>query len=148
MKWIATLGPVGYLPAPGTWASLIALLGIYLLHALNVSWVIYCAITVALGFLGFCVVKISQQYFKHHDPGEIVIDEVLGCFIAFLFVPLDWYTALIGFALFRFFDITKIFGIRWLERQGGVSGVLLDDIGAGLLSNLIVHGFLWFFVGV
>lgn len=148
MKWIATLGPIGYLPASGTWASLVALGVIYGLHALNISWPIYWLITLAIGILSIYAIKVCQPYFKHHDPGEIVIDEVLGCFITFLCVPFDFYTALIGFILFRFFDITKVLGIRLLERQGGVAGVMLDDIAAGVASNLIMHGFLWLLVGV
>lgn len=151
MKWIATLGPIGYLPASGTWASLVTLLVIYGLHALQVSWLLYSAITLAIGLLSIYAIKVCQPYFKHHDPGEIVIDEVLGCFITFLFVPFDTfgiYTPLIGFTLFRFFDITKIFGIRLLERQGGVAGVMLDDIAAGVVSNLIMHGFFWLLIGV
>lgn len=142
-KTIATLGPIGYLPAPGTCASLFTLFFIYVLHMLHISWTAYSAIMLAIALIGLNVIKVSQDHFKHHDPSEIVVDELVGCLITFWNIPFSWHTALIGFILFRFFDISKIFGIKWLEKQGKVAGVMLDDIGAGLLSNFILHGLLW-----
>lgn len=144
MKWFATLGPIGYLPASGTWASLLTVLFVYGLHCLHASWTIYSCIMLAVAAVGFYAIKVSQPYFKHHDPGEIVIDEVVGCLVTFWCIPFSWTIALIGFALFRFFDISKILGIRWLEQQGVVTGVVLDDIGAGILSNLLLYGLFWF----
>ena len=139
MKRIATLGPIGSLPASGTWASLVTLLIIYILHIMNFSWLVYGIVTLAIALLGTYAVKRSLPQFEHHDPKEVVIDEVLGCMITFLCVPFTLYTALIGFALFRLFDITKIVGISWLERQGKILGVILDDVGAGILSNIILQ---------
>lgn len=148
MKHIATVGPIGYLPAPGTCASALTIIGIYLLHVLGVSWGIYTSLTLFVGLVGFYAIQSSQTHFTHHDPREIVIDELLGCLITFWCIPFSWHTALIGFALFRFFDISKIFGIKWLEKQGGVAGIMLDDIGAGILSNILLHIVLWTLVGV
>lgn len=142
MKHIATLGPIGYFPASGTWASLVALAMIVGLHKVYVSWLFYSIITLAIAIIGIYSVKVCHHQFKRHDPGEIVIDEVLGCFITFLFVPVNMYSAMLGFALFRLFDITKMCGIAWLERQPGVWGVMLDDIGAGIVSNIVLHAVL------
>jgi phosphatidylglycerophosphatase A len=146
MKYIATLGPIGYLPASGTWASALTILFIYVLRLFNISRMAYSGIMCASIILAWYAIRTSKPYFKNHDPREIVIDEVVGCLIAFWCVPLSWLNAVIGFGLFRFFDITKILGISWLERQGQVAGILLDDIGAGVLSNILLRFLLWLVV--
>lgn len=141
IKRIATLGPIGYLPASGTWASLVTILVIYILQVISISKFVYTSITGPLLLLSMYSIKSSLSFFKHHDPKEIVIDEVLGCWITFLYIPFSWYNVLLGFTLFRFFDITKILGIRWLEHKKGIWGVILDDVAAGVLSNIIMHVF-------
>jgi phosphatidylglycerophosphatase A len=75
----------------------------------------------------------------HDDPAEIVIDEVVGCMITFFMVPLTMQWAMLGLVLFRFFDIFKIGGIRRLERFVSAWGVMLDDIAAGIVSNVIIQ---------
>jgi len=96
-------------------------------------------LTAALGI-------ISSGLYVHvtgkEDPGEIVIDEVVGMWIALyghepaFFVP--------AFGLFRILDIVKPFPVRNLERLPGGIGIMADDIAAGLLSNLILRGVCWF----
>ena len=142
--FIATLGPVGYLPASGTCATAATLGLIYLVHLMHVSWFVYTGITAACALSAWWAIHAAQKYFATSDPREIVIDEVLGCLITFLWIPFTLRTALLGFILFRFFDITKIAGIRFLERSPGAWGIILDDVGAGIISNLFIHAASWF----
>ena len=69
-----------------------------------------------------------------HDPQFVVIDEVIGQWIALLFCPVDWRHALIALVLFRLFDITKPFPVRRLERLPGGWGIVFDDVAAGLYA--------------
>ena len=75
-----------------------------------------------------------------HDSKEIVIDEVAGFLITMTWLPMTWQSVVIGFILFRFFDIVKPPPIRQLDKkiQGGV-GVMIDDIAAGIISNFILQ---------
>jgi len=138
-KSIATLGPIGYLPAPGTCATIIAVVLVYLLHILTISYMTYAACVALLCIVAWYAVVHSLDHFRGHDPSEIVIDEVIGCAVTFFMIPLDAWYVIIGFALFRFFDIVKPCGLKKVERMGGAWGILCDDIGAGLLSNVILH---------
>jgi phosphatidylglycerophosphatase A len=69
------------------------------------------------------------------DASKIVIDEVLGMFLTLCFVPFSWTNLLLGFVLFRFYDIVKPFGIRKLEQYPHGWGVMLDDAAAGVAAN-------------
>jgi phosphatidylglycerophosphatase A len=78
------------------------------------------------------------------DPSHVVIDEVAGQMVAFIAVPLNWHCLLAGLILFRTFDITKPFPIRRLERLPEGTGIMLDDIGAGLYALAIMQLLLHF----
>jgi len=74
------------------------------------------------------------------DPGFIVIDEIAGVLAAFLFLPvINLQTAAAVFLLFRYFDIKKVLGIRQLESAGGSTGIMLDDILAGVYTNAVMQ---------
>ncbi len=135
---IATLGPVGYLPASGTAATLLTLPIAYLLRVwLNAEFYLILLITSLL--LAFQIINCALEYFKEdQDPSQIVLDEFVGCLVTFYAIPLCWPTIIAGFAFFRFFDITKWFGIKKAESLIGAWGVLLDDILAALLANIII----------
>lgn len=143
-KSIATLGPIGYLTAPGTWASTITLGIVYAAHVLHVSSLMYALFTFSSCIVAWYAVVYSLDYFRSSDPSEIVIDECVGCLVTFSGVPCTMATLMVGFLLFRFFDIKKPFGLKKLEGMGGAWGILLDDIGAGILSNLILQILLFF----
>ena len=138
---LATLGPIGYLPARGTIATLFTLFIVYFLknfdYLESLLFLIFCS------FLIFNIVKNSLKYFKKSDPLEIVADEVLGCLITFYTIPFSKINLIIGFLLFRFFDIFKPFGIKKLEKISGPWGILLDDIVAGLISNIFLRFFIY-----
>jgi phosphatidylglycerophosphatase A len=78
------------------------------------------------------------------DPQFIVIDEVAGQLVALIAVPLAWKTFLAGFILFRVFDIWKPFPIRRLERLPEGTGIVVDDLGAGLYALVVMHLLLHF----
>ena len=73
-----------------------------------------------------------------HDAQKIVIDEIVGVWIALLFTPLNCMTLLLGFILFRFFDIAKPLGVRKMERFKGGWGVMMDDALAGVYAWLVL----------
>lgn len=135
LRTVAALG-VGYLrPFPGTYGSLLGLLGVLLVgHDLLLHFLVF------LGFLGLAYAVIPRlKLTPEEDPSEIVIDEACGILIAFLGLPLNVNTICGGFLLFRFFDVIKVFPICWLERRKGTHGILLDDIGAGLYTWLVLR---------
>lgn len=154
---IATFG-VGYLPlAPGTWGSIIGVLiylfvssnelkiiqrfsNIILLNEITSAW-IYAFNSIA--FLLFCFLGIwasgrAVKIFKNKDPQKVVVDEVIGQLIVFLFAPfgVSWKFVLAGFVLFRLFDIWKPYPIKFLENLPSGIGVCADDILAGIYGGI------------
>lgn len=138
---IATLGPIGYLTAPGTVASLWSVLAIALLNFSQLNYLIFSLCVVVVAFI---VLRLTPFDLVHNDAGELVIDEVVGTVVTFLFITLTPTRLVIGFLLFRFFDISKWFGIDYIQRLPGAYGVLSDDIAAGLLSNMVLQGLLYY----
>jgi phosphatidylglycerophosphatase A len=78
------------------------------------------------------------------DPGFVVIDEVAGQLITFIAVPVSWQSLLLGFILFRGFDIVKPPPVRMLERLPEGVGIVIDDVGAGIYALLVMHLMLHF----
>ncbi|NBQ17092.1 phosphatidylglycerophosphatase A [bacterium] len=138
---IATLGPIGYLIAPGTVASLCSLIVIALLNFSCINYLIFSVCVVAVAFI---VLRLTPLDLVHNDASELVIDEVVGTVITFLFIGLTPVRLVVGFLLFRFFDISKWFGVDYIQRLPGAYGVLSDDIAAGLLSNVVLQGLLYY----
>lgn len=138
-KHIVTLGPIGYLPAPGTCGTTLALVLLYVLHRANVSLLSYALFVFVLGIVGWYCVVHALDFFERADPPQIIIDEVIGCLLTFFMIPLSLESIIVGFLLFRLLDISKPCGVKNLERMGGAWGILLDDVGAGIISNIILH---------
>jgi len=136
---IATLGPIGYLTASGTVATLLALPCMYWLR-INLDRFQYGVLLMLFFIMTIVIISCALSRFKRmDDPSEIVLDEVLGCFITFFDVPLSTASIIMGFMLFRFFDILKIGGVRYAERLVGAWGIVLDDVVAAVLSCLILR---------
>ena len=136
---VSTCGYAGYVPvAPGTAGSLLGL-GLYaLVRWCDVSGLeIFVVLTVTI--LGIWSSSAGERYFGRRDPGYIVIDEVAGMLFTFLFLPVTWVGAAIGFFAFRFFDIVKPFPARAAERLPGGYGVMLDDLVAAIYSHLLIR---------
>lgn len=148
-QFIATFGYVGYLrPAPGTWASLAAIPCAMVLHGLGG----FPALAVATGLAFVIGVWATEQVLTedNKDPSEVVIDEVVGMWIAlwpvsaglwlgneppWLFPWPGWVSA---FLLFRLFDIWKPGPIGKADKRGDAFGVMFDDILAGLFASFFV----------
>ncbi|MEC7761001.1 MAG: phosphatidylglycerophosphatase A [Pseudomonadota bacterium] len=144
---IATFLYSGYLkPAPGTWGSLAALPLIWVLHQLGGP----VALAVGIVLLFAAGLWATQQMTAElgiEDPSEIVIDEVVGQAIAILPVSIGamgvgidvlrlWPGWVVGFLLFRLFDIWKPWLVGWADRRGDALGVMLDDVFAGLFAAI------------
>jgi len=139
IKFFATGFFVGYLPfAPGTAATLLAL-GIYLLLPKNLSF--YLIFIFFSFFFGVYLAGKGEKLFGNKDDRRIVIDEMVGFFVAILFLPATAKFIFLAFLLFRFFDILKFSLIRKLQSLPGGWGVILDDLFAGLFTNLILQFF-------
>jgi phosphatidylglycerophosphatase A len=138
LKFIATLGFIGYLPvAPGTWGTATGLVFVVLLEPSATSY----ALLIVLGFLlGIVAATAAEKVIGRPDSGHIIIDEVVGFFVSVIFVPQTYGYFVAAFFLFRFFDILKPFPIRQAERrlQGGL-GVMTDDVLAGVYTNVILQ---------
>lgn len=138
----ATVGYVGKIPgAPGSYASLLTTLAMYTLYhtgfripqELLVSLV--CLVTV----LGVMAADEVSRASGLEDPPFIVIDEVAGQLLAFLFLLPSGFHCITAFLIFRAFDISKPFPIRRLERLRHGVGVVADDLMAGLYANIAVR---------
>jgi phosphatidylglycerophosphatase A len=140
---IATLSGIGYLhPGPGTWGSastvlLWALLSYALPAQLRLPTIIALAVIVIL--VGIPAATRVSRANASKDPQFVVIDEVAGQLIALIAAPLTWKTFLAGFILFRVFDITKPPPVRQLERLPEGSGIVLDDVAAGIYALVIMQ---------
>ncbi|HUN90224.1 MAG TPA: phosphatidylglycerophosphatase A [Terriglobales bacterium] len=134
-------------PGPGTWAS-VATSALWLTLARFAdpeSLPLISAITaVAVTALGIPAATRVARALGKKDPSQVVIDEVAGQMIAFIAVPLNWHNVLAALILFRVFDITKPFPIRRLERLPEGTGIMLDDVGAGLYALAVMQVLLHF----
>lgn len=159
---ITTCG-VGYLPlAPGTWGSLVGV-GLYLiwralslrlfskflpgsrlapagLETLHTALLLILIALVTLA--GVWAATRAEKLLGRKDPGKVVVDEVAGQLITFLFVPitvaLNWWIIFAGFLLFRLFDIWKPYPARRLEALESGLGIMADDVMAGVYAAMVV----------
>jgi phosphatidylglycerophosphatase A len=139
---IGTLGP-----GPGTWGSAAAVLIWWgLAHALaSHTQPLALAGLVALAIIiGIPAATRVAQAAGKEDPGFVVIDEVAGQWITLLFVPVAWKTLLAGFILFRGFDIVKPPPVRQFERLPKGTGIVVDDVAAGVYGLVIMQLLLHF----
>lgn len=143
---VATVGGSGYFPvASGTVGSLVALGMAYgMVRGFHLAplWFGFLA---ALLFWPACwSAGVVGRHLGRVDPSVIVIDEVVGQWIAVSVVrPAEWKDWLAAFLLFRLFDIWKPFGVRRLEKLPAGYGVVADDAGAGLCAMIVLSGLHW-----
>lgn len=137
---LATFFYAGKFPkAPGT-AGTAAAVPLWILLAYFFHPVGYMAIVFLLLIAGIFICQAYENQKKSHDSKEIVFDEVVGYLITMTWLPLTWQSAIIGFILFRFFDILKPPPIRQLDQKvKGGFGVMIDDLAAGVIANIILQ---------
>lgn len=125
--------------APGTFGTLAAIPLCILLQDLPL--LMYISITAALFLLGVWLCQITTRDLGVHDHPGIVWDEIVGYLITMIAAPAGWLWIVLGFALFRFFDIWKPWPINLLDRhvKGGF-GVMIDDVMAGVYAWLVMQG--------
>ena len=133
----------GFIPgAPGTYGTLAALPLILLLNHLGNPFRILC--TILFIPLAIWSSGLGGKRLEREDPPEVVIDEVAGFLLTLLFLPVTWLTLSVGFFLFRFFDIIKPFPIGRLEQKvRGGTGIVLDDLLAGIFANMCLRPLLY-----
>ena len=133
----ATFFHIGDLPlAPGSMASAAALAVAFGVH----PWpALYIAVGVLFTAAGFMTAGQVEKASGRKDPGFIVIDEAAGIMISFLFLPMTWPVMLTGFFLFRAFDMFKINPANRFEAMGGAKGIMMDDIMAGVYTNIVLQ---------
>ena len=129
-------------PGPGTWGSAAAVV----IWAVLSPWIptqVQPVVLAALALLAILVGIPAATRFARasqlKDPQSVVIDEVAGQWITLLFAPVSWKTLLVGFILFRAFDILKPPPVRQLERLPEGTGIVIDDVAAGLYALLVMQ---------
>ena len=140
---IATFFGIGHLqPGSGTWASAVTVLLWWCASLrLPAEWLLPVAVaaSVLITLIGIPPSTVVARESGRKDPGFVVIDEVAGQMIALIGVPVHWKYLLAGFILFRSFDIVKPFPLRRLEQLPGGTGIMMDDVGAGLYALTLLQ---------
>jgi len=133
---IASMFGVGNSPVmQGTAACVVALPFFILIH----NMVLFAIITIAITAVAFIVSGPAEKSYGTKDPKFIVIDDFAGQLITYLFIPFSWKMVLIGFFLFRMFDMLKIFPANVAEKYPGAAGVVGDDVIAGVYANIVLQ---------
>jgi phosphatidylglycerophosphatase A len=128
----------GYSPiAPGTVGTLVAIPIYFFLSFIPSP--LYELTIITFFFLSSWISEKAQREWGRRDHPRIVIDEIVGFLITMLWLPKTTLFIILGFFVFRFFDIVKPPPIRLLERVKGGYGVVLDDVAAGIYSNIVLQ---------
>ncbi|WP_154224106.1 phosphatidylglycerophosphatase A family protein [Marinicella rhabdoformis] len=124
--------------APGTWGTLAAIPFLFLWQYF--PWQAYLVMLAVTFTAGIYICQSVTNKLGVHDHGGIVWDEFVGLWLTFFMVELTWQSILIGFVLFRVFDILKPFPIKWLDSKvKGGFGIMIDDVLAGVFAAVILH---------
>lgn len=131
--------------APGTWGSAFALIPWYFCRGLSLAN--YLIVLAVLFVVGFLTAGSAEKILDRPDPGSIVIDEVMGMFVTLTLAPNHPVAWLLGFILFRIFDVLKPFPVSWLDTHlhGGI-GIMMDDVMAGIYALACLQ-LLWLVIG-
>ena len=138
IHWLAMGFGTGLAPkAPGTFGTLATLP--FILLTVSQNLMIKACILLLICLAGIWICGQSAKALGAHDHGSIVWEEIAGFYLTMLLVPVTWRTLLLGFVLFRFFDIIKPWPIKYLDQQveGGL-GIMLDDVIAGVFAGGIL----------
>ncbi len=139
---IASAFYIGFIPgAPGTYAAAATTLAFFLIHHFTnrILPVLHLSAVCLISLVGVLTSAEVSRDTGIEDPRVVVIDEVAGQLVTFLFLPASALNLILGFAAFRVFDIWKPFPIRRLEPLGGGVGIMADDLLAGIYGNLVLQ---------
>jgi phosphatidylglycerophosphatase A len=124
--------------APGTFGT-IAAIPIYLLMQ-NLSIAVYLVITVIAFIVGITICQQSADWLGKEDPSAVVWDEIVGYLVTMIAAPQGWQWVVLGFVLFRFFDILKPWPISVADKQlHGGFGIMFDDVIAGVFAAVLLQ---------
>jgi len=138
-RLISSVGYVGRVPlAPGTVGSFAAFCAWYIISP-KIKTPYFIFFTLIIFFIGVYVSKIIEKELAVHDPGEIVIDEWVGQWIALWFIELSLFWGLITFCIFRIFDIWKPWPVNKMDLISNGWGVMLDDVAASIYTILFIQ---------
>ena len=143
--FLATGFNIGNIPfAPGTFGSIPGLVLSFALAELALPLAAACLVLFIAMAVG--IAAKAEKLLKQKDPGCVVIDEIAGMAVALVGLPFNLTTALIGFIIFRILDISKPFPIRALDKRvSGGLGIVIDDVAAGIIANLLLRLVIYFF---
>jgi len=143
--FLATNAGLGYAPvASGTFGTLMGIPIFYFMSELNVE--LFSLAWTAILLISFWSAHHAGKIFKVTDDGRIVIDELIGYLTTIAFLPFNWPIAIVGFLLFRFFDIIKVWPASWFDNKvKNGFGVVMDDVVAGIYAALCLRLLLIFF---
>ena len=137
--FLATGAMIGFVPvAPGTFGTLLGIPVAYGLSgiALPAAAALLLALTAAAAWIS----AGAERIFATKDPGRIVIDEIIGMAVTLIGLPFNFFTVCTGFVVFRCLDIIKPPPIRWFDRRlSGGWGVVMDDVAAGVIANVLLR---------
>jgi len=123
--------------APGTAGTIVGVLLAVLLRDAVYCW--YALATAVVTSIGTWAAGEADAILGTKDSPTIVIDEIAGFLVAMFLVPFTWWTVVAGFVLFRLIDIVKPWPLKRLQDIPGGMGVMLDDLGAGVYTNVILQ---------
>jgi len=145
---VATCLGIGRAPlAPGTAGSVPGVALAFVLAYVAGPWAVVLVL-VAVVAVGTWAADAVSRRLAHPDPSLVVVDEVAGQMLTLLFVPPTWQVLVLGFLLFRVFDILKPFPAGALERLPGGAGIMADDLAAGIYGNLLLQAAVRFAPGL
>jgi len=138
--FLATGFGIGLFPiAPGTFGSIVGIILFLILTHLNLTIFLLSLIILVLYFFSYLAVKSTLKTMKRSDPGEIVIDEVLGMMLVMMTIPLNSKWIFLAFILFRIFDIFMPWPINQVDSKlKNALGVMLDDFIAALYAGVVI----------
>jgi phosphatidylglycerophosphatase A len=135
----ATWWGTGYSPVASGTVGTLAAIPLYLLFA-RLPILYYLLLLIPLTVFSCWVSGRAETIFNEKDSGKIVIDEVIGYLITMAGVPFSWGSVILGFFLFRFFDVVKVPPANIIDRRmKNGCGVVLDDVVAGLYACVLLH---------
>ena len=137
IKLLATGFGAGLAPvAPGTIGTLVGVGICFICWPL--PWLLRLLIVIVLAAFSIYVAGLAEKIYRKKDDQRIVIDEIAGFQVAMLPVAITGLHLLVGFVLFRIFDILKPFPLRDLQKMSGGLGIVLDDVAAGIYAGALM----------